>query len=103
MSALCPAIIGLDNDTIAANCVQATAEGQIVSPVNFNSPGQVVIAGHKAVERANALMKASGAKRALPLPVSVPSHCALMKPAAEKLAAAAPEHCRCRACRPCYQ
>lgn len=82
------AIIGLDNDTIAANCVQA-AEGQIVSPVNFNSPGQVVIAGHKeAVERANALMKASGAKRALPLPVSVPSHCALMKPAAEKLAAA---------------
>lgn len=82
------AIIGLDNETIAANCVQA-AEGQIVSPVNFNSPGQVVIAGHKeAVERANALMKASGAKRALPLPVSVPSHCALMKPAAEKLAAA---------------
>lgn len=82
------AIIGLDNDTIAANCAQA-AEGQIVSPVNFNSPGQVVIAGHKeAVERANALMKASGAKRALPLPVSVPSHCALMKPAAEKLAAA---------------
>ncbi|KUE79089.1 malonyl CoA-ACP transacylase [Aeromonas schubertii] len=82
------AIIGLDNDTIAANCEQA-AEGQVVSPVNFNSPGQVVIAGHKeAVERANVLMKASGAKRALPLPVSVPSHCALMKPAAEKLAAA---------------
>lgn len=82
------AIIGLDNETIAANCEQA-AEGQVVSPVNFNSPGQVVIAGHKeAVERANILMKASGAKRALPLPVSVPSHCALMKPAAEKLAAA---------------
>lgn len=82
------AIIGLDNDTIAANC-ELAAEGQVVSPVNFNSPGQVVIAGHKeAVERANALMKASGAKRALPLPVSVPSHCALMKPAAEKLAAA---------------
>ena len=56
-------------------------------PVNFNSPGQVVIAGHKeAVERAGAACKAAGAKRALPLPVSVPSHCALMKPAADKLA-----------------
>lgn len=82
------AIIGLDNDSIAANCEKA-AEGQVVSPVNFNSPGQVVIAGHKeAVERANVLMKESGAKRALPLPVSVPSHCALMKPAAEELAIA---------------
>lgn len=82
------AIIGLDNDTIAANCRQA-AEDQVVAPVNFNSPGQVVIAGHRAaVERANVLMKASGAKRALPLPVSVPSHCALMQPAAEKLAQA---------------
>lgn len=82
------AIIGLDNESIAANCEKA-AQGQVVSPVNFNSPGQVVIAGHKeAVERANVLMKESGAKRALPLPVSVPSHCALMKPAAEKLAAA---------------
>lgn len=59
----------------------------VVSPVNFNSPGQVVIAGHKeAVERAGVACKAAGAKRALPLPVSVPSHCALMKPAAEKLA-----------------
>ncbi len=82
------AIIGLDNESIAANCEKA-AQGQVVSPVNFNSPGQVVIAGHKeAVERANVLMKESGAKRALPLPVSVPSHCALMKPAAEKLAVA---------------
>lgn len=82
------AIIGLDNESIAANCEKA-AQGQVVSPVNFNSPGQVVIAGHKeAVERANVLMKESGAKRALPLPVSVPSHCALMKPAAEKLAIA---------------
>lgn len=82
------AIIGLDNETIAANCQQA-AEDQVVAPVNFNSPGQVVIAGNKeAVERANVLMKASGAKRALPLPVSVPSHCALMHPAAEKLAEA---------------
>ncbi len=82
------AIIGLDNESIAANCEKA-AQGQVVSPVNFNSPGQVVIAGHKeAVERANVLMKESGAKRALPLPVSVPSHCALMQPAAEKLEAA---------------
>lgn len=85
------AIIGLDNDLIAENCRQA-AQGQVVSPVNFNSPGQVVIAGHKeAVERANVLMKASGAKRALPLPVSVPSHCALMQPAADKLALALAE------------
>lgn len=82
------AIIGLDNDAIAAAC-EASAQGQVVSPVNFNSPGQVVIAGNKeAVERAGAACKAAGAKRALPLPVSVPSHCALMKPAAEKLAEA---------------
>lgn len=82
------AIIGLENDVIAENCAKA-AQDQVVAPVNFNSPGQVVIAGHKeAVERANVLMKESGAKRALPLPVSVPSHCALMKAAAEKLAAA---------------
>ena len=82
------AIIGLENDVIAEICAKA-AQDQVVAPVNFNSPGQVVIAGHKeAVERANVLMKESGAKRALPLPVSVPSHCALMKPAAEKLAAA---------------
>jgi [acyl-carrier-protein] S-malonyltransferase len=82
------AIIGLDDEAIANACQQA-AQGQIVSPVNFNSPGQVVIAGQKeAVERAGVLCKESGAKRALPLPVSVPSHCALMKPAAEKLAIA---------------
>ncbi|MBG6248432.1 MULTISPECIES: ACP S-malonyltransferase [Symbiopectobacterium] len=82
------AIIGLDNDAIAAAC-EAFADGQVVSPVNFNSPGQVVIAGNKeAVERAGVACKAAGAKRALPLPVSVPSHCALMKPAAEKLAEA---------------
>ncbi len=80
------AIIGLDNDAIAAACAEA-AQGQVVSPVNFNSPGQVVIAGNKeAVERAGAACKAAGAKRALPLPVSVPSHCALMEPAARKLA-----------------
>ncbi len=82
------AIIGLDNDSIAKAC-EAAAQDQIVSPVNFNSPGQVVIAGNKeAVERANVLCKEAGAKRALPLPVSVPSHCALMKPAADKLAVA---------------
>ncbi len=82
------AIIGLENDAIAKACEEA-AEGQVVSPVNFNSPGQVVIAGNKeAVERANVLCKEAGAKRALPLPVSVPSHCALMKPAADKLAVA---------------
>ncbi|PHI30758.1 ACP S-malonyltransferase [Budvicia aquatica] len=82
------AIIGLDNDAIAKAC-EESAQGQVVSPVNFNSPGQVVIAGNKeAVERAGIACKAAGAKRALPLPVSVPSHCALMKPAADKLAEA---------------
>ncbi|GKW14619.1 malonyl CoA-acyl carrier protein transacylase [Pectobacterium carotovorum subsp. carotovorum] len=82
------AIIGLENDAIAKAC-EESAQGQVVSPVNFNSPGQVVIAGNKdAVERAGAACKAAGAKRALPLPVSVPSHCALMEPAAKKLAAA---------------
>jgi len=85
------AIIGLDDATIAKACEEA-AQGEVVSPVNFNSPGQVVIAGQKdAVERAGALCKEAGAKRALPLPVSVPSHCALMKPAAERLAEALAE------------
>jgi len=82
------AIIGLDDASIAKACEEA-AQGEVVSPVNYNSPGQVVIAGNKdAVERAGAACKAAGAKRALPLPVSVPSHCALMKPAADKLAIA---------------
>ncbi|RPD98125.1 [acyl-carrier-protein] S-malonyltransferase [Candidatus Pantoea deserta] len=82
------AIIGLDDAAIGKAC-EESAQGQVVSPVNFNSPGQVVIAGNKeAVERAGAACKAAGAKRALPLPVSVPSHCALMKPAADKLAVA---------------
>ncbi|EKT63968.1 ACP S-malonyltransferase [Providencia burhodogranariea] len=85
------AIIGLDNESIEKAC-QDAAQGQVVSPVNFNSPGQVVIAGEKdAVERAGAACKEAGAKRALPLSVSVPSHCALMKPAAEKLALALQE------------
>ena len=79
------AIIGLDNDAIINACKQAE-QGEVVSAVNFNSPGQVVIAGAKAaVERAAALCKEASAKRALPLAVSVPSHCALMKPAADQL------------------
>ena len=82
------AILNLSDDEIRAACAEA-AQGEVVEPVNFNSPGQVVIAGSKAaVERAMELCKAKGAKRALPLPVSVPSHCSLMKPAAERLAAA---------------
>lgn len=80
------AILGLDDDAVRAVCAEA-AQGDVVEAVNFNSPGQVVIAGSKAaVERGMELAKAKGAKRALPLPVSVPSHCTLMKPAAEKLA-----------------
>lgn len=78
------AIIGLGDDVVVENC--RSVDG-IVSAVNFNSPGQVVIAGHtQAVEQAIEKMKESGAKRALPLPVSVPSHCELMIPAGEKLA-----------------
>jgi [acyl-carrier-protein] S-malonyltransferase len=80
------AIIGLDDDSVRAACAEA-AQGQVVEAVNFNAPGQVVIAGHAAaVERAGEACKARGAKRALPLPVSAPSHCALMIPAAERLA-----------------
>ena len=80
------AILGLDDDVVRAVCAEA-AQDQVLEAVNFNSPGQVVIAGSKAaVERGMALAKDKGAKRALPLPVSVPSHCALMKPAAIKLA-----------------
>ncbi|MBL4817056.1 MAG: ACP S-malonyltransferase, partial [Shewanella sp.] len=76
------AIIGLDNDAIAKACEDGAA-GEVVSPVNYNSPGQVVIAGSKAaVERAAALCKEAGAKMVVALPVSVPSHCELMRPAA---------------------
>jgi [acyl-carrier-protein] S-malonyltransferase len=79
------AIIGLDNDTVQELCDSASL-GEVVEAVNFNSPAQVVIAGTKsAVERACELAKEAGAKRALLLPVSVPSHCSLMKPAAERL------------------
>jgi [acyl-carrier-protein] S-malonyltransferase len=85
------AILGLSDEGIRAACASA-AQGEVVEAVNFNSPGQVVIAGNlAAVERAMAACKAAGAKRALPLPVSVPSHCALMKPAAERLALALEE------------
>lgn len=80
------AILGLDDDAVRAVCLEA-AQAEVCEAVNFNSPGQVVIAGNKAaVERGMELAKAKGAKRALALPVSVPSHCALMRPAAEKLA-----------------
>lgn len=80
------AILGLDDDAVRAVCTEA-AQGEVLEAVNFNSPGQVVIAGNKAaVERGMEAAKAKGAKRALILPVSVPSHCALMKPAADKLA-----------------
>lgn len=80
------AILGLEDDVVRALCTEA-AQNEVLEAVNFNSPGQVVIAGHKgAVERGMELAKAKGAKRAIPLPVSVPSHCALMLPAAERLA-----------------
>lgn len=79
------AILGLEDDVVRAVCAEA-AQGEVLEAVNFNSPGQVVIAGNKAaVERGMELAKAKGAKRALPLPVSVPSHCALMLPAAKRL------------------
>ncbi len=80
------AIIGMDDDAVIALCQEISNDGA-VSAVNFNSPGQVVIAGEKAaVDAACELAKEKGARRALPLPVSVPSHCILMKPAADKLA-----------------
>ncbi len=80
------AILGLDDDQVRAVCA-AAAQGEIVAAVNFNSPGQVVVAGHAAaVQRAMAAAKEAGAKRALALAVSAPSHCALMLPAAERLA-----------------
>ncbi|QEW06580.1 ACP S-malonyltransferase [Nitrincola iocasae] len=82
------AILGLDDASVKAAC-ELAAEGDVVAPVNYNCPGQVVIAGEKAaVERAMAACKAAGAKRAIALPVSVPSHCSLMKPVAEDMAAA---------------
>jgi [acyl-carrier-protein] S-malonyltransferase len=80
------AIIGLDAAKVAQACEEA-AQGEVVSPANLNAPGQVVIAGAKdAVARAMERAKALGAKRAIPLPVSAPFHCALMKPAEDRLA-----------------
>ncbi|MDE2594470.1 MAG: ACP S-malonyltransferase [Burkholderiales bacterium] len=81
------AILGMDAEGVKAGCAQAAAEtGQAVEAVNFNDPKQTVIAGTKAgVEKACELLKAAGAKRALPLPVSAPFHSSLMKPAAERL------------------
>ena len=81
------AILGLDDARLPELCAQA-AQGDVVEAANLNSPGQVVIAGHRAaVERAMALAKEMGAKRAVMLPMSAPSHCSLMKPAAERLRA----------------
>jgi [acyl-carrier-protein] S-malonyltransferase len=81
------AILGLDGDVVRATCEAAAREsGEVVEAVNFNDPKQTVIAGTKAgVEKASEMLKAAGAKRALPLPVSAPFHSSLMKPAAERL------------------
>ncbi|MBH6071551.1 ACP S-malonyltransferase [Neisseria meningitidis] len=82
------AILGLEDEQVRQICTES-AQDEVVEAVNFNSPGQVVIAGNAAaVERTMTVAKEAGAKRALPLPVSVPSHCSLMKPAADKLAEA---------------
>lgn len=79
------AILGLDDDAVRAVCAEG-AQGEVLEAVNFNSPGQVVIAGNRsAVERGMELAKARGAKRAIMLPMSVPSHCSLLRGAAEKL------------------
>ncbi len=81
------AVLGLDDDAVAAACSEA-AQGEVVEPVNFNSPGQAVIAGHAtAVQRALEACKAAGAKRAVLLPMSVPAHSSLMQPAADGFAA----------------
>ena len=80
------AVLGMEDEAVRKVCLEA-AQGEVLEAVNYNSPGQVVVAGNKsAVERVCILAKEQGAKRALELPVSVPSHCALMKPAAEQLA-----------------
>lgn len=82
------AIVGLEESEVQALCDESVLNDEVLSPANFNSKGQVVIAGHKtAVDRAIVLAKAKGAKLAILLPVSVPSHCRLMKPAAERLEA----------------
>ena len=81
------AILGADDDAVRAACAEASTGGEIVEAVNFNAPGQIVIAGHKAaVERGGEACKARGARRALMLPVSAPFHSSLLKPAADRLA-----------------
>ncbi len=81
------AILGLDDDAVRAVCIEG-AQGEVLEAVNYNSPGQVVIAGNRtAVERGMELAKTKGAKRAIMLPMSVPSHCSLLKGAAEELRA----------------
>lgn len=80
------ALLGLDDDGVNAACAEAQSAGEIVEPVNYNAPGQLVIAGHRsAVERAIAAARSRGAKRAVLLPVSAPFHSSLLKPAAERL------------------
>ncbi len=79
------AVLGLDDDAVRAACAES-AQAEVVEAVNFNAPGQVVVAGHAAaVERAIAAAKARGAKRAVALPVSAPFHCSLLAPAAARL------------------
>jgi [acyl-carrier-protein] S-malonyltransferase len=85
-SGLMAAILGMDRQDVEKTCLEAAKNG-IVAPANYNSPGQIVIAGEKAaVEKAMELAKSGGAKKVVPLTVSVPSHCAMMKPAGEALA-----------------
>jgi [acyl-carrier-protein] S-malonyltransferase len=80
------AVLGLEDDQVRAACAQASRPGESAEAANFNAPGQVVIAGHKpAVERAIEAARSKGAKRAMLLPMSVPSHCSLMMPAAQRL------------------
>jgi [acyl-carrier-protein] S-malonyltransferase len=81
------AVLGLAREQVEKLCLQA-AQGEVLTPANFNSPGQIVISGHmKAVERAIALAPGMGAKRAVPLPVSAPFHSPLMEPAGQRLGA----------------
>jgi [acyl-carrier-protein] S-malonyltransferase len=83
---LMAAILGMERQDVEKTCLEAAKNG-IVAPANYNSPGQIVIAGEKqAVEKAMELARTAGAKRVIPLPVSVPSHCAMMKQAGERLA-----------------
>jgi [acyl-carrier-protein] S-malonyltransferase len=96
------AIIGMEEEQVRELCA-AVAEGEVVSPANLNSPGQIVIAGHSAaVERATELARERGARKAIALPVSAPFHCSLMKPAAEELRPVLEEIDFRAACLPVY-